>query len=1013
MSLSNELNSKQSKMETSMITDRELLPFYIGASEEEQKQMLESLDLSNLDQLFKHIPPEVFLDTKSQALERLNREELKSFFETSAEKNKAMHAFIGDGLPHYELSTIIERICAIRGLTTAYTPYQPERSQGTLISLWIYQTALTQLTGFEAINASLYDRSTAMFEAITMATRVKRNQRVFIAESLLPSDREVIHTLAAHTSLEIHTLPIDPETGRIKTAWLENQDLKNNPAAILFPQVNSLGLLEDVHEITNIAHRLGALAIASIQPELLSNDGLIPPAQFGENGADIIIGDAHALCYGPNFGGPGLGFLGIRFNEKQKQMIRQAPGRFIGKTIDSKGKQALSIILSTREQHIRREKATSNICSNQSFMATLAGSNILEIGSEGIAKAISSAHKTAYHLAYELLKSEGVNLAFNDSSFFNEFVLALPAEIDQIKLMQAFHSAGIEPGLFVNGRVKYPEQKVLLKVFCNNIFKTDTIEKYLEVFRRFFPLSADKKLNELKLPTVFARQDKIHIPAYGADKVVNYYEQLGDLNISPDDAPYPLGSCTMKYNPKINEYAAGLKGFTQSHPQSAEQFAQGSLKVLFEVQESFKHITGLPAVTTQPVAGAQGELVGLKMFQAYHQDVHPNEKRDVILIPRSAHGTNPATATMAGFLNQKDGDLDIGIVHLEASESGEIDFQQFESCVEKYGQRIAGIMITNPNTCGIFETQFAQISERIHQLGGLVYMDGANMNAIAGWIDLDKLGVDAVHNNLHKTWTIPHGGGGPGDAIVAVSHRLADYLPGHQIRLVDGQYQTFKTPKSIGSFHRHFGNFAHKVRCLTYLKALGSEGIRKMSANAVLSARYLQSLLEPHFPILPSKSERTLRMHEFILTLPEETFNKITEVTGMSKNQAVTSFGKLFLDFGHHPPTVAFPEALGLMVEPTETYNRFEIERFAGFVKNMGKLVFEHPEVLKTVPHFTPVYKIDEVQANRKIEFGTQLETLPEIYPDIIAPEELREMSYEQIKEKILQAHKELLDTIH
>ncbi|MCY4643812.1 MAG: glycine dehydrogenase, partial [Bacteriovoracales bacterium] len=441
-------------------------------------------------------------------------------------------------------------------------------------------------------------------------------------------------------------------------------------------------------------------------------------------------------------------------------------------------------------------------------------------------------------------------------------------------------------------------------------------------------------------------------------------------------------------------YAASLPGFTDIPPQAPEADCQGSLRVLYEIQENFKRITGLEGVATQPVAGAQGELMGLKMFQAYHRD--RGEKRDVLLIPRSAHGTNPATATTAGFES---------IVWVEAMDDGLADFDQLQSLVEQYGDRVCGIMMTNPNTSGVFEERFHDISALIHEAGGLVYMDGANMNALASWVNLAKLGVDAVHNNLHKTWAIPHGGGGPGDAIVAVSKALTDYLPGVQVVGRDGVYRTVRPPRSIGSFHRHYGNFAHKVRALTYLKRLGSEGIRLMSGTATLCSRYLCQKLKESYLTLPKDDNRPV-MHEFILTLSREEFSAIEKV-GIPKAQIIARVGKLFLDYGLHAPTVAFPEPLGLMVEPTESFTKGELDRFVHVSKSIKKLITEHPEVLQTVPHFTPIDRVDETWANRNLCFSGPLDKLPDILENRLGPHELSSMTVEEITERIILAHGE------
>ena len=533
----------------------------------------------------------------------------------------------------------------------------------------------------------------------------------------------------------------------------------------------------------------------------------------------------------------------------------------------------------------------------------------------------------------------------------------------------------------------------------------------LEKLENFFAEVFEAEENDEFIPEIpenFFRKNPVGLPQFELGELKSYFKQLADLNVSPDDNIYPLGSCTMKYNPYINDWAASLKGFTDLHPQAPIEDAQGSLEILYEIQEMFKSITGLPAVTTQPVAGAQGELVGIKLFQAYHRDHGEGDTRNILLIPKSAHGTNPATATMAGFETKTENGVQYGIVNIDADDRGQIDFEQLKSEIQKYNKRIAGVMVTNPNTSGLFETNFKNMSDLIHGVGGLVYMDGANMNAIAGWIDLDKMGVDAVHNNLHKTWTIPHGGGGPGDGIVAVSHRLVDYLPGVQIVKKDNSFTPVKAPKSIGSFHRHMGNFAHKVRAYTYIKSLGGNGVRQMSGVSVLAARYLYDKLKTNFPTLPDKCHNEPRMHEFILTISKETFEKL-EKGGTPKANAMARIGKLFLDFGLHAPTVAFPEVYGLMFEPTESYSKAELDRFVEVVNAINTLMNETPEVLTTAPHFTPIKKVDEVDANKNLMFKEELKRLPTIYENVIDPLKLSKMNIADVCSEIERAHKKAL----
>jgi glycine dehydrogenase len=979
---------------------RELSPFYISATENELEEMIKVCGKKSLADFYSHIPTKLHFKNFNLAPE-LSYTELITHLKEISEKNKSHLSFIGDSLPQYSIPESTDYVCSIRGLTTAYTPYQPERSQGTLSALFIYSSLISKLTGFEAINASLYDRSTAIFEALCSASRIQKDKKLFIlTASLFEEDIRVIKTMIEGTGFEILLCPINHQDGLTNLDLLEKmvRDHKEKLAAICFPQINNLGLLEDVHSLTDICKENNLTSICSIDPVLLSKGGLIPPSLFGsrEEGVDLIVGEAQHLALSPNFGGPGLGIFGVRFNDKQKNNIRQSAGRFVGKTKDQDGKESLCMILSTREQHIRREKATSNICSNQSFLATLAGAAILWRGEKGMESLITKSRENCQYFLSKALASNSFRLAF-PTAFINEVVLECSQPVKNY--IEKGIEEGIHIGLEVGSRIHGGKQ--LLKISFSDKHQKSDIDKLLSL------LGAGAQAIKASIPKIeahFLRSIDPLIPSFDADYLKKYYTDLGEQNLSPDDNIYPLGSCTMKYNPYINDWAASLSGFTQIHPLAPDSAAQGSLHILYDIQESFKKITGLAGVTTQPVAGAQGELVGLKLFQAYHRDHSPNHKRDIIIIPKSAHGTNPATASVAGFETKKVGDELTGIITLEANQDAQIDIAELKAHVEKYGRRIAGIMITNPNTSGIFESEFKEIADLIHSVDGLVYMDGANMNAIAGWLDLNAMGVDAVHNNLHKTWTIPHGGGGPGDAIVAVSEKLLPYLPGKQIEKdAQGTYRSFKASKSIGEFHRHYGNFAHKVRAYTYIKALGTPGVKKMSAVSVLASNYIYENLKGLFPFLPAAADKVPRMHEFIMTLSEEMFTKVMG-TGLSRAQVIPQAGKLFLDYGFHAPTVAFPEVYGLMIEPTESFTKSELDRFIEVVKSIHFIIMEHPQVLVTAPHFTPVKKVDEVGANKTIILQDSLETLPAIHQPQISFNALNAMTVKEIEKKIIAA---------
>lgn len=993
----------KSSLPANQLPNREQSRHYIPATDEEIQEMLSYTGNKELKDLFNHIPSEVQYHESLDLPEEMEYEALRQHLLAISEKNRPAISFLGDGLAQYKVPDIVPYVSNIRNLTTAYTPYQPERSQGTLMTHWIYQCLMAQLTGFEAINSSLYERSTALYEALCVGLRLKKNSTtVVVSSGIYPGDREVLQTLFRDTAFNMLETPVDETSGVIDIAALENliQQQGDKLAALAFPQINTFGNLEDVDALTDLGHRYGLKVIAIIDPMTLATGGLKPPSEFGQKGADMLVGEGQHLAIGPNFGGPGLGVFGIRFNDQVKNDIRQTPGRFTGKSLDELGRECRVMVLSTREQHIRKEKATSNICSNQAFLATLAGAAILARGEQGMKEANAAGVRQARSAYSRLSAVGGVRPAFANAAFFNELTLEVNAPVKTV--LNQLDEAGIQAGVEVSSRFNQRNGN-FLKLSFSDWQSAEDLDKLVNAFEALgLPAFENQKAVEpVAIPQALLRKSPVDLPQFASQEIKDYYDKLGSLNISPDIGCYPLGSCTMKYNPYINDWAASLPGFTDIHPQAPVADIQGSLEILYETQEWFKRITGLSGLTTQPVAGAQGELVGLKMFQAYHRS-RGEEHRNLILIPKSAHGTNFATAAMAGF----DGSNGSGIVLLDADDSGQVDMDSFYKKVEEFGPRINGIMITNPNTGGIFESRFKEIADKIHEVGGLVYMDGANMNAIAGWIHLGRMGVDAIHNNLHKTWTIPHGGGGPGDAIVAVSHRLVDFLPGYQVVKNDQGFDLEKAPKSIGSFHRHWGNFAHKVRCYAYLRRLGNEGVRRMSAVAVLSARYLLERFRKHFPTLPVSATRIPRMHEFILTFDENLFKKL-EANGTPKATAIPRFGKLFLDYGFHAPTVAFPEVYGLMIEPTESYRKHELDRFADAVIAMRELVEEHPAVLTKVPLFTPVQKIDEVGANRAPALFERLTSLPEVHANQIAPTELLELPIPEITAKVLAAWQE------
>ncbi|MEK9772623.1 MAG: aminomethyl-transferring glycine dehydrogenase subunit GcvPB [Opitutae bacterium] len=974
---------------------RESARHYVSASQQDLDEMLAKVGARDLEDLFAHLPPSIKFPDKPVLPDELTYEDASHRLFETAKKTNLLPSFIGDLLPVWKVHPITNQVAQLRPLSTSYTPYQPERSQGTLVTHWIYQCVLSALTGFEAINTSLYDRSAAIFEAVCCARRSrKRPGDVLLAQSLFEEDVSFLKTHAQGTDLRFKFSPVDPATGRLDYHQLEVllQDSHRDISAFVFPQLNGLGLLEDVDRLADFAARWEIPSIAVIDPMLLASGGLKPPTEFGTCGVDFIAGEAQHLAIPPSFGGPGLGLFGCRHNEKTKRDLRNTPGRYIGRAKDSQGRDCFVMVLSTREQHIRKEKATSNVCSNQAFLATIAGANLLAKGESGLKHSLAQARKARNQVSEWIRQREGIELAYPDTPSFNDLLVTVSDDYDS--LLDDAREQGIHLGVDVSTRLSGANKK-LYKISFSDIHDENALARLKDFIFDRFP-ACSKFEDEIGPPAHLLRTGPANLPSFSHDELLNYYEQLANLNVSPDDGCYPLGSCTMKYNPMLNDWAAGLDGFSQVHPQSPEADAQGPLEVLYEIQKWFKAITGLAGVTTQPVAGAQGELVGLKLFQAYHHS-RGEGHRNVVLIPKSAHGTNFATAATAGYGS--------GIVYLQANDEGMIDLQDFRAKIKEHGQNLCGIMITNPNTSGIFEEDFSQIAKEVHTAGGLVYMDGANMNAIAGIVDLGRLGVDAVHNNLHKTWTIPHGGGGPGDAIVAVSDCLVDFLPGKQIRKdEEGSFHSFYPSRSIGTFHRNWGNFGHKVRAYAYLLRLGNEGVPRMSSIAVLSARYLFEVLRSRYPTLPAHAGKAPRMHEFILTLSDQDFAKL-ENAGIPKSQAIPQVGKLFLDFGFHAPTVAFPEVYGLMIEPTESYTKKELDRFAHAVIAIKDLIEHYPQVVAHAPHFTPIDRVDEVSANRNLCLAEKLDHLPALPLNRIQPRVLLELEIEEIKNRILRLH--------
>ncbi len=449
---------------------------------------------------------------------------------------------------------------------------------------------------------------------------------------------------------------------------------------------------------------------------------------------------------------------------------------------------------------------------------------------------------------------------------------------------------------------------------------------------------------EVDIPEEYKRKKPLETVSVPENEVVRHYVKLSQLNYAVDIGFYPLGSCTMKYNPKINEEISRLVGFMHIHPLSPPETVQGALEVMYKTQEILKELTGMDHATLQPSAGAQGELTGILMIKAYHKD-RGEVQRNEVLIPDSAHGTNPATATMAGFK----------AVEVKSNDKGLLDIEDLKS---KLSEKTVGLMITNPNTLGLYERQIEEICELVHNAGGLVYMDGANFNALMGWIKPGDTGIDVIHLNLHKTFSVPHGGGGPGGGAILVKDILKDYLPVPVVSY-DGEkyFLDYNVPKSIGKVHTFYGHFLAVLRAYAYLISMGGEGLKKAAGDAVLNANYLKHLLEDEFEV----AYPGVCMHEFVLTA-----KNIRNDTGVK----TVDIAKRLLDYGVHAPTVYFPLIVqeALMIEPTETETKETLERFADILKRIKREAYENPEIVKSAPHNTPVRRLNEVKAAKELK---------------------------------------------
>jgi len=853
---------------------------HIGPSAADQAAMLATLGLDSLDALIEQVVPPAILKSQPLALEPSRTEaEVLAALSRLAAQNKVLKSMIGLGYYNcHTPSVILRNVLENPAWYTAYTPYQPEISQGRLEALLNYQTMVTDLTGLELANASLLDEGTAAAEAMALALRVSksRGKVFFVAQDCHPQTIDIIQTRAE--PLDVEVVVGDPRHD------LDGLDI----FGLLLQYPASTGEIHDYADIAAAARARKALVI--VATDLLSLTLLAPP---GEWGADVAVGSSQRFGVPLGYGGPHAAFFATRESHK-----RAMPGRIVGVSIDSHGRSAYRLALQTREQHIRREKATSNICTAQVLLAVIASMYAVYHGPEGLRTIAQRTHRLTATLA-EGLRRLGYDIP--TEAFFDTISVRTGAQTDA--LLAAACERGINLrqvdaatlGISLDETTQREDIETLWAVFggeAGTALTVDSVE----------PAAADTIPPSLRRGSEFLTHPVFH-RYHSETEMMRYLRRLADKDVALDRAMIPLGSCTMKLNAATEMQAVTWPEFNGIHPFAPIDQAQGYQQMISELEQMLCACTGYAAVSLQPNAGSQGEYTGLLIIRAYHRS-RGEEQRDICLIPSSAHGTNPASAQMAG--------MQVVVVHCDAS--GNVDLADLTAKAEQYSDRLAALMVTYPSTHGVFEEAITEICDIVHRHGGQVYIDGANLNALVGLCDPGRFGGDVSHLNLHKTFCIPHGGGGPGVGPVGVAAHLAPFLPGHRFMPTteaDGQ--------RIGAIAAApWGSAGILPISWSYIAMMGRDGLRQATACAILNANYIARRLAPHYPILYTGPNGMIA-HECIIDL---------RPLKDSVDVSVDDVAKRLIDYGFHAPTMSFPVAGTLMIEPTESESKEELDRF-------------------------------------------------------------------------------------
>ncbi|MEV4840640.1 aminomethyl-transferring glycine dehydrogenase [Nonomuraea sp. NPDC049486] len=853
------------------MTDLSAPPFssrHIGPSAAEQQRMLEAVGFESVADLVAVAVPEAI-----RAKDRLKLPAAASEAEAIAElralagRNQVLTSMIGLGYHDTVTPAVIRRnLLENPGWYTAYTPYQPEISQGRLEALLNFQTVVSDLTGLPVAGASLLDEATAAAEGMTLARRAgKAKSPVFVVDAdTLPQTKAVLATRAEPLGIELVESDL---TGDLPECF-----------GVLVQYPGASGRLRDFRAVAERAHEAGALVVAAA--DLLALTLLAAP---GELGADIAVGSSQRFGVSFGYGGPHAAYMSVR-----EGLQRQMPGRLVGVSVDADGAAAYRLALQTREQHIRREKATSNICTAQVLLAVIAGMYAVYHGPDGLRRIARRVHRHAAALAAGL-REGGVEVVH--AEFFDTVLARVPGR-----------AAGIVAAAAERGVNLWQADADHVSIACDE--KTGAAE-LAKVWAAFGVERTDAALDAVDdaLPSSLLREsDFLTHPVFNTHhsetSMLRYLRRLQDKDIALDRSMIPLGSCTMKLNATTEMEPITWPEFAGIHPYAPEAQALGYGELIRTLEDWLAEVTGYDKVSIQPNAGSQGEFAGLLAIRAYHR-ANGDTGRDVCLIPSSAHGTNAASAVMAGMR----------VVVVACDDDGNVDLADLDAKIGKHRDRLAAIMVTYPSTHGVYEETVTEICAKVHDAGGQVYVDGANLNALVGLAKPGEFGADVSHLNLHKTFCIPHGGGGPGVGPVAVRAHLAPYLPGHPLR--DGSPVG---PVSAAPY----GSAGILPISWAYIRMMGSDGLTAATEQAILSANYLARGLAPHYPVLYT-GRGGLVAHECIVDL-----RQITKETGVT----VDDVAKRLIDYGFHAPTMSFPVAGTLMIEPTESEDLAELDRF-------------------------------------------------------------------------------------